>query len=118
MQGDPRVLEYLDLQLRNELTATNQYFLHHRMRKYWGFRMFAKHGYAVSRDVLHHILDDTEERIDHLGTQFDLVATLFGGQDAPLSRLVYVLVGLSALWQIVPLLRAGSVGGVRAEVRH
>ena len=74
MQGDPRVLEYLDLQLRNELTATNQYFLHHRMRKYWGFRMFAKHGYAVSRDVLHHILDDTEERIDHLGTQFDLVA--------------------------------------------
>ena len=50
--------------------------------------------------------------------QFDLVATLFGGQDAPLSRLVYVLVGLSALWQIVPLLRAGSVGGVRAEVRH
>lgn len=35
--------------------------------------------------------------------QFDLVATLFGGQDAPLARVVYVLVGLSALWQLVPL---------------
>ena len=37
--------------------------------------------------------------------QFDLVAALFGGQDAALSRIVYVLVGLSALWQIGPLLR-------------
>jgi uncharacterized membrane protein YuzA (DUF378 family) len=29
--------------------------------------------------------------------QFDLVATLFGGQSAPLSRIVYSLVGLSGL---------------------
>lgn len=36
--------------------------------------------------------------------QFDLVAALFGGQDAPLARVVYVLVGLSALWQLVILL--------------
>ena len=35
--------------------------------------------------------------------QFDLVATLFGGQDAVLSRIVYVLVGLSALWQLVAI---------------
>jgi uncharacterized membrane protein YuzA (DUF378 family) len=35
--------------------------------------------------------------------QFDLVAALFGGQDATLSRIVYTLVGLSALWQLVPL---------------
>lgn len=40
--------------------------------------------------------------------QLDLVATLFGGQDAPLARVVYVLVGLSALWQILPLLGVGS----------
>lgn len=40
--------------------------------------------------------------------QFDLVAALFGGQDAMLSRVVYVLVGLSALWQIVALARTGS----------
>ena len=37
--------------------------------------------------------------------QFDLVATLFGGQDAMLSRVVYLLVGLSAVWQIVALAR-------------
>ena len=35
---------------------------------------------------------------------FDLVAALFGEMSA-LSRIVYVLVGLSALWQIVPLVR-------------
>lgn len=37
--------------------------------------------------------------------QFDLVASLFGGQDAMLSRVVYLLVGLSAVWQIVALAR-------------
>jgi uncharacterized membrane protein YuzA (DUF378 family) len=37
--------------------------------------------------------------------QFDLVAALFGGQDALLSRVVYVVVGLSALWQLFTLAR-------------
>jgi uncharacterized membrane protein YuzA (DUF378 family) len=36
---------------------------------------------------------------------FDLVATIFGAASS-LARLVYVLVGASALWQIVPLARA------------
>ena len=40
--------------------------------------------------------------------QIDLVAAIFGGQDALLARIVYVLVGLSALWQIVPLVRGGE----------
>ena len=40
--------------------------------------------------------------------QVDLVATLFGGPAAPLSRIVYILVGLSALWQLVPLSRTFS----------
>ena len=38
--------------------------------------------------------------------QFDLVAALFGGQSAALSRIVYVLVGVSALWQLVPFSKA------------
>ena len=38
---------------------------------------------------------------------FDLVAALFG-ERSPLSRIVYVLVGISALWQIMPLLKGGS----------
>ena len=50
--------------------------------------------------------------------QFDLVAAIFGGQDALLSRIVYILVGLSALWQIVPLMRAGTVDQPRMEVRR
>lgn len=32
--------------------------------------------------------------------QFDLVATLFGGSDAILARIVYIVVGLAAVWQI------------------
>ncbi|KEQ09380.1 MULTISPECIES: DUF378 domain-containing protein [Pseudorhizobium] len=46
---------------------------------------------------------------------FDLVATLFGGQDSALATIVYVLVGLSALWQIMPLVKAMSVGETAAE---
>ncbi|WP_309083111.1 DUF378 domain-containing protein [Chelativorans sp.] len=38
--------------------------------------------------------------------QFDLVAAIFGGQDAMLARIVYVLVGLSALWQLMPLFKS------------
>ena len=32
--------------------------------------------------------------------QFDLVAWIFGGQDAILSRIIYTLVGIAALWYI------------------
>lgn len=35
---------------------------------------------------------------------FNLVAALFGDKSL-LSRIVYILVGLSALWQLVPLFR-------------
>jgi len=35
---------------------------------------------------------------------FDLVAALFG-EMTPLSRIVYVLVGISAVWQIIPLVQ-------------
>jgi uncharacterized membrane protein YuzA (DUF378 family) len=38
---------------------------------------------------------------------FDLVATIFGEMSV-LSRIVYVLVGLSALYQIIPLIKAGD----------
>ena len=39
--------------------------------------------------------------------QFDLVAWLFGGQDAIFSRIIYGLVGLAGLWCITMLFRKG-----------
>ena len=45
---------------------------------------------------------------------FDLVASLFG-EDSAASRIVYVLVGLSAIYQLAPFFRAFKVGEVPAE---
>lgn len=40
--------------------------------------------------------------------EFDLVAALFGGSTATLSRVVYGLVGLSALWQLTTIPRLAA----------
>lgn len=45
--------------------------------------------------------------------QFDLVAWLFGGQAAIVSRIIYTLVGIAALWCISLLFRENSI--VRSE---
>lgn len=50
--------------------------------------------------------------------QFDLVAALFGGPDALLSRVVYTLVGISALWQLVPLFRNDHGANVHHTSPH
>ena len=54
MQGDPQVLTHLQAQLRNELTAINQYFVHYRMLKHWGLARMAKKEYEESMGEMKH----------------------------------------------------------------
>jgi len=54
MQGDERVIEVLNEVLTNELTATNQYYLHYAMQKNWGFSKLAQHTYDESIDEMKH----------------------------------------------------------------
>ncbi|HEX9947032.1 MAG TPA: bacterioferritin [Allosphingosinicella sp.] len=62
MQGDPKVIEYLNEALRNELTATNQYWLHYRMLDNWGVKRLAAFERGESIDEMKHA-DRLAERI-------------------------------------------------------
>src|SRR3984885_7734215 len=42
MQGDPKVIEYLNKGVRSELTAISQYWLHFRLLNHWGLLEMAK----------------------------------------------------------------------------
>ena len=62
MRGDPKVIEFLNAALRNELTAINQYFLHYRLLDNWGVTRLAKYEHGESIDEMKHA-DRLMERI-------------------------------------------------------
>jgi bacterioferritin len=62
MKGDPRIIDLLNECLTGELTAVNQYFLHARMCKNWGYDHLAKKIYEESIDEMKHA-DKLIERV-------------------------------------------------------
>lgn len=62
MQGDPQIIQQLNVVLRNELTSINQYFLHARQLDHWGVTKLGKYEKDESITEMKHA-DELIERI-------------------------------------------------------
>jgi len=66
MNGDKKVIEYLNDALRSELTAVSQYWFHYRMQEDWGLGYMAKKSREESIQEMQHA-DKVIARILFLG---------------------------------------------------
>lgn len=62
MKGDSTAIKWLNTQLRNELTAINQYYLHAKMYKNWGLDKLGDHEYKESIEEMKH----ADKLMDHI----------------------------------------------------
>jgi len=84
VRGDREIVEMLNGVLTNELTAVNQYFLHSRMQKNWGYERISEHTYHESIDEMKHA-DRLIHRLLYLGGHPNLqrLHTLRIGETVP-----------------------------------
>ncbi|WP_462187231.1 MULTISPECIES: bacterioferritin [unclassified Frankia] len=103
-RGDVEIIEILNSVLTNELTTINQYFLHSRMQRNWGYRRIAEHYYRESIDEMKHA-DQLIERVLYLGGLPNLqrLHTLRIGETVP----EQLEVDRSGEFEAVDLLRRG-----------
>ncbi|MGF7150832.1 bacterioferritin [Sphingomonas zeicaulis] len=104
MKGDPKVIDYLNGALKNELTAINQYWLHYRLLDHWGVRKLAAFERHESIDEMKHA-DKLAERILFLDglPNFQMLGRLKIGETVE----EVIKADLALEYEALPLLKDG-----------